>query len=120
MAINQLLDDVVSIELYRQASIADPSLNIITEGDADLGRSVVRSMGNIAINEPHKIRRHFGNFIGYGYDFNESADGEPAKEIYDRAVETTKGMVNNQHVEHFVAEGVVNNRFGWYVTRFPS
>jgi len=96
---------------------SDSRFKSFTEGDKDLGKEIIRSQGSVKVNKPHKIRLHFGPLIGCGYDFEEKEEGTPSKEIYQRAVKNTKEIGGRPGFETFVKEGVVEDRYGWYITR---
>jgi len=73
--------------------------------------------GDVSVDEDAKFRVMAGPLMGYGYDFEGTLEGEPAKEIYERAVERTRELVGNPLFETFLEAGVVDNRYGWYLTR---
>lgn len=117
MAVNQELEEVVLGELYDYVSTrVDPSLRIIADDDRETGKRIIEKLSETRIDELHKVRIHFSHFIGYGYDFTMNDIGTPAKEIYTRAVERTKQFNGNPHSERFVDDGIVNDRYGWYIT----
>ncbi len=97
-----------------------PKLSIVAEGNEELTKNIIQSMGELRINEEHKIRFHFSVYIGYGYDFDKQSGGKKTtKEIYEHAVRNTKKLRDVKHVEQIIAEGIEKDRFGWYITTFP-
>ena len=117
MSKNKPLEAVVLQELSKWLLANDPSFRLLTDGEEEVGKSVVKGMGELNIDEPHKVRFHFSPIIGYGYDFSKEYGGESAKDIYQRAVENTKELSGSPMMETFVSDGVQDN-FGWYITRF--
>jgi hypothetical protein len=95
----------------------EPSIKIIMEGDEEGTKNLIQSMGKLQVDEEYKIRFHFSKIIGYGYDFNKKTEeGISAKKIYNNAVENTKKLGGNPHFETLMYNGIVDNRFGWYIT----
>lgn len=65
------------------------------------------------INEPHYYSTQVGDFRGHGYDLTKTdKEGISAKEIYEREISEAKRKPN-----HVLAEGVENERFGWFVEK---
>lgn len=117
MAVNEKLEEVVLGELYNCLSSEDFTLQIIADGDDEMGKQILKNMSRTMADEEYKIRIHFNQHIGYGYDFTKDNEGRPAKEIYERAVNTTKKIMGMANVETFVKEGVRDERYGWYITK---
>lgn len=119
MAKNPELERVVIEELYTHLK-DNPSLRLLGDDEEEFMRSLVQSMGQLMVNIPHKIRHHWQNHIGYGYDFSvETGNDITSKAMYETAVKTTRNLSGEPHFEIFVDSGIVDNRFGWYITRLP-
>jgi hypothetical protein len=119
MAKNEELENMVLTQMATKLK-DDPQLSIMAEGDEELTKNIVKSFCKARVDEPHKIRLHFSNYIGYGYDFQkETGEAETSREIYERAVEKTKKLAGISHVEQIIADGMEGERFGWYITRVP-
>ena len=115
---NKELADVVLKAMAETLNNQDPSFAIMTDGETELGVSLITGMeSHVGIDEPGKVRIHFSKVIGYGYDFTQKSDGKPAKEVYVDAVANTKRVSGDPHFETFMADGVVEDRYGWYMTR---
>lgn len=119
MVKNEELEQVVLVQMAAKLK-DDAQLMILAEGDEEVTKNIIQSMGEVRIDEKHKIRFHFSNYMGYGYDFaKQSSEGRNAREIYENAVKITKEFNGTKHVEQIIADGVEKDRFGWYITRFP-
>jgi len=120
MTKNQELGQAVSHMMARVLLEQDISFKVVCDGEEDLGASIIEAMSKTMVDESHKVRHHFANVIGYGYDFTKKGDsGENAREIYDRAVRNTRERVAGEHSEILVHDEVVDDRFGLYLTRLP-
>ena len=117
MVQNPELEEVVLTALYHRLKEHDLMLEIRSGGSEEVGRAFVRLGTQTAIDKPHKLRIHAGTVIGYGYDFRETDDeGVSARTLYERAVENTRNPPIPRNTETLVAEGIINDTFGWYVT----
>jgi len=117
MVKNSKLYDTVITEINREAN-KDPSFKVFSEGDENLGKSIIESMGKLQVDEKSKVRFMFSKLMGYGYDFNGDVEGTPAKDMYENAIEKTKQLGGVPMFETFISEGVdKENNFGWYVTK---
>ncbi|GEM_PF-4940585 len=96
---------------------SDPSFSVFCDGEIETGAGIIEATGKINVSSEAKLRVIFGNCIGYGYDFHKEHDGEPAKDVYERAVKNTKEIGGRPGFETFVSEGIEQERFGWYITR---
>ena len=94
----------------------DKDLMIMDE-DRESGSQLILALGRVAVDEEAKFRIMRGSVIGYGYDFQGKVDGEPAKQMYERAVKNTRNKVAGEFSETFLDSGVVDDRYGWYLTR---
>ena len=95
----------------------EPDVRAATKGDQTKLKALILAMGEVRVDEPEKIRIHFGAAIGYGYDFEA---GNETRQRYENAVQGTREVGNIpgiSGVERVVGDGVLNNRFGWYVTK---
>lgn len=101
MAQNIELENVVLGEMYNHTNTQDSALALV-----DL---------------PHRVRLLVGSFIGHGYDFMRPVDEEDITstlKAYDKAVKNIKEHPSGE-MGKLVAEGIVDNQFGWYVTELP-
>ena len=75
-----------------------------------------------AIDTKSKLRVHVGSWIGYGYDFQEQHEREDSRTFYERAVKNTKkmGQELGAGAERLVADGIEEDRLGWYITELPG
>lgn len=118
MAKNPELEEIVLKKMAFRLK-DEPSVKLIMEGDEEGTKELIKSMGKLQVDKGYKIRFNFSSILGYGYDFNKKTEeGIPAKEAYERAVNNTKKLSGHINFETFLDEGVVNNRFGWYLTSF--
>ena len=85
--------------------------------DKDSGAEIILSLGEVKVDESAKFRIHRGPVIGYGYDFQGKVDGESAKDMFERAVRNTKEQSGKPYFEKFIDSGIVEERYGWYLTR---
>jgi len=116
MAKNAELEEVVLKEMALHLK-DEPSVKLMMEGDEEGTKELIRAIGKLQVDEEYKVRFNFSNILGYGYDFNKNTEeGVPAKTIYERAVNNTKQLSGIAHFETFVKEGIVNDKFGWYLT----
>lgn len=117
MAKNELLERVVINQLYEHLK-EDPQLIRLGDGEEEFMKSLIQGMGTLAVDQLHKVRHHFGENIGYGYDFNAKSDEDRTpRDIYEQALETGKKLSGKPNFEVLVSSGVVDNRFGWYITK---
>ncbi|KYK27281.1 hypothetical protein AYK26_04050 [Euryarchaeota archaeon SM23-78] len=119
MVENQELEEVVLGAIYDYITTVknDPSLSIVADDNKETAKEIIRQSGSPIIDKPHKIRIHFGPYIGYGYDFTKTdEDGVLAKEIYERAVKNTKEFSGTPHMETFGKAGTIDDKIGWYIT----
>ncbi len=58
----------------------------------------------------------FGPMLGYGYDFRGEIDGKSARGMYENGVRATKEHSGKPHFETFIDSGVVEEKYGWYLT----
>ncbi len=93
----------------------ESSIKLMTEGDEEGTKELIKAMGQLKVNENAKVIFHFSNFIGYGYDFSQTIEGIPAQKIYANAVKTTQELDGHSNFEKLLGAGVDNN-FGWYLT----
>jgi len=121
MAINEALENCVLTQLFLNITKAEfvrpqgSGLNISAGGDPEIGREIIRTNAETRVDLNHKVRIHYGNVIGYGYDFTKEHEGEPAREIYERGVKNTETMGGVPGFETLIAKGITDN-FGWYMT----
>ena len=114
---NSFLADIVLEKMALQAMENDGSFSNFAE-TPELAKNIVRSMGELRVNEDAKIRFHFSDMICYGYDFERRLpEGQDSRETYLNAVKNTKKLNGTQGFENFISEGIESNRFGWYLTR---
>lgn len=74
----------------------------------------------IQVDEEYKIRMMSGRGLVYVLDFTKTdEDGIPAKELYNRAIKNTEMMHERlpKLFEEVVRLGIIDNRFGYYVTK---
>ncbi|MFC1728571.1 hypothetical protein ACFLZ7_03850 [Nanoarchaeota archaeon] len=119
MVQNEQLKWKVLAALYNHISEKDPALKAMADGDPETGAMVLEPGVSVVVDEPHKLRLHIGNFIGYGYDFGkkEPDTGRPAKDVYEHAVSATKKLGGSEHTETLVTEEIVDDMYGLYVTK---
>jgi hypothetical protein len=116
MSKNQELEEVVLTAMAKQLK-DEPSVKIIMEGDEEGTKELIKSMGKLQVDEDYKVRFNFSNVLGYGYDFNKNTEeGIPGRLVYNTAINTTKKLSGSPHFERFLDEGIVDNKFGWYLT----
>ncbi len=113
MPVNQVLTDAVLAVMCSLLNKADPSFG---DSTTDLGLARLRTETQLMVDERHKVRVHYRSLVGYGYDFRQTdEDGTPAIEGYRRAVANTKEL-KGKFREHFIAEGTIEDKIGWYIT----
>ena len=113
---NPPLTNIVLEKMALQAMENDRSFSNLET--PELATNIVRSMGELRVNEDAKVRFHFGKMIGYGYDFERKLpEGQDSRETYLNAVKNTKKLRGTPGFEDFISEGIESNRFGWYLTR---
>ena len=74
----------------------------------------------IQVDEEYRIRMMSGSGLIYVYDFTKNnEEGLPTKELYNRAVHNTEMMheKNPKLFEEIVRLGIIDERFGYYVTK---
>jgi len=117
MAINEELEEITIKAMSRTFNEVDANFRLLSDNEEGLGAAIIKGMGELMVDEPHKVRFHFSAAIGYGYDFGKKdPSGVSAKEVYERAVRNTKKNPFGDMGEKFLASGVEEERFGWYVT----
>lgn len=95
----------------------EPSIKLMMEGDEEGTKNLIQSMGELIEDKDYKIKFLFSKVIGYGYDFTKKdEEGILAKEIYENAVKNTKESGGFPNFETLMYEGIVEDRFGWYIT----
>ncbi len=98
-----------------------------------VGRNVLRNIlrsarlseeladkAEIQVDEEYKIRMMSGRGLVYVFDFTKTdEDSIPAKELYNRAIKNTEMMHERlpKLFEEVVRLGIIDNRFGYYVTK---
>ncbi|MBU2616174.1 MAG: hypothetical protein KKC19_03660 [Nanoarchaeota archaeon] len=94
----------------------DTGFRVLCDNEEELGARIVQSMGEIRVSKPHKIRHHFSNVIGYGYDFTQFEErGIPTREFYENVVRNAKTL--GSIGEKLIHDEVLENRFGLYMTQ---
>lgn len=119
MVKNSRLQEIVVTEINKIAQ-QDPEFASFCENEEELGKSIVKSMGEVQVDKAYKFRMMYSGIIGYGYDFQAPCDEGDPKEIYQRAVANTEKMSGKPHLEKFLSKGTIEDRFGWYITTFPD
>ena len=109
-------DQLAKIVLGQMFEFLNDKDAMLIDEDRDSGSELILALGRIDVDEEAKFRIVRGTFIGYGYDFQGDVDGESARQMFERAVANTKEYSGKSHYETFVDSGVVDNRFGWYIT----
>ena len=118
MAVNENLEKAVLTETTRYLIENDPSFKILCDGEQEFGEGILKGLSKVLIDKDYKIRIHFSSIISYGYDFNEKSDeGSPSKTIYNKAVKNTKTYGSKPNMETLIGDKIIDNRFGWYLTR---
>jgi hypothetical protein len=116
MAKNAELEEVVLKEMAFHLK-DEPSVKFIMEGDEEGTKELIKTIGKLQVDEEYKIRFNFSRIIGYGYDFNKKTEeGIPARNLYLNAIKHAQEFSNHPNFEKFLKEGIVNSRFGWYLT----
>lgn len=117
MAKNKELEDIVLIQMYKHLSRTDKKLKFVTEDNEILGKEIIKSTAIIDIDKEYKIRANLNRILVYGYDFKKTdSKGTPAKEIYENKINIVKKISGGPNIEKFVSEGIVDNRYCWYIT----
>jgi hypothetical protein len=115
MAKNAELEEIVLKKMAFHLK-DEPSVKLMMEGDEEGTKELIKSMGKLQIDKEYKIRFNFSTIMGYGYDFNmNTEEGIPAKEMYNNAINTLKKVSGHPNFEKFLDEGIVDDRFGWYL-----
>lgn len=118
MAQNQALLEAVLMAISIHQNSHDSAFKIFSEGNDDVSAMLLKDMGKVIVDLPHKIRFDTAHLIGYGYDFTKADDkGISAKQVYDRAIENTKKFSGKPNFELLLAQGITEDRFGWYITQ---
>lgn len=84
--------------------------------DKQSSSGLILGLGDTHVDEQSKFRMIRRRIMGYGYDFKGEVDHEPAKDMFERAVKNTKEYSGNPHFEKFLASGIAEDRYGWYIT----
>ena len=113
MARNDQLVKIVLGQMFDFLKDKDPMLS---GEDKDSGSELILALGTIGVDEEAKFTIIRGSTLGFGYDFQGSINGESARKIYERAVEDTKKVKGHPNFDNFIDSGVVDNRYGWYIT----
>ncbi len=118
MAKNQQLEDVVLVMMAEQLLERDPALNLIADGEIDMAKAVIQSMGTVGVDKKYKFRTMYQRYIGYGYDFdlgNETS--KSTKQVFEDAVRNTRERVLGENGETLLYDLVKDNKFGLYLTQ---
>lgn len=113
MVHNEELGAVVLKEMSRHFIGIDPAFKMMCDENVEIGAELLRGRAEAMVDTPHKVRLHIARFIGYGYDFTQT-DGN--RELYERAVVNTRDHQLGDLGETLLADGIVDDRFGWYIT----
>jgi hypothetical protein len=113
MARNKKLAEIVLGQMYD--FLQDKDLMLMNE-DKESGAEMILSLGRVDIDEETKFRIIRGSMLGYGYDFNGEVDDESSKEMFEMAVKTTKEYSGRPNFETFIDSGIIEDRYGWYLT----
>ena len=116
MAKNPILEDSVLQVMAEQAAQRDSRLKTFSEGNTEKIKGLILKVGEIRIDELHRLRIHFGNYIGYGYDFNEANLGRSAREMYENATKYTRKNPCGNAGEQLIHDEIKEDRFGVYIT----
>jgi hypothetical protein len=123
MAKNEQLTKIVGEKLGEVLMELDPKFKEVCRGDVESAGEIVGAHGIIDVGTAWKSRVRVGPLIGYGYDFSQTDEeqGRSAKDTYEYALGRTREMtaLGSAHIEQLVGEGIVDDVFGWYVTRLP-
>ena len=114
MVVNEELEGAVLKAMFEYLVDKDAAIYLLR----DTGEAGIRCLKDVTqahVDTLEKIRIHYGKYIGYGFDFMHSA-----KDRYYVAVHNTKEAPKSfESTEILVAEGVIDYRFGWYITELP-
>ena len=114
MVKNLKLEDSVLQMMAEQVMQRDQRFNNYSKGNPEIVRGIIRKIGQTRIDEGHKVRIHFGGYIGYGYDFNEL--GTQAREGYMNALNNTRKKPWGTASEELIHDEIKDDRFGLYLT----
>ena len=106
------LEEVVVTALADYFNKNDKAFREQTEGDRQTARDFIRFCGVLDEN-PERIRVLASAkpiYAGYGYDIRDFI----GKTKYNLALQIAKRKNGS---EHFVAEGIEDNKCGWYITK---
>ena len=118
MAQNQALLEAVLMAISVHQNSHDDAFKKFSGGNDDVGAMLLKDLGKVIVDLPHKVRFDTAHLIGYGYDFTKADDqGTSAKQGYDRAIENAKKFSGNINFEQLIAQGITEDRFGWYITQ---
>ncbi len=110
------LEDVVITALADHLNEFDEYFRKETKRDRLLAKGIIRATG--VLKEDEKRTRFYASvrptFVGYGYDLTDPFENRR----YEIALIRTKGNSRDKvSSEQFVAEGIVEGKYGWYITK---
>jgi hypothetical protein len=118
MVSNPTVLEAVLMAISIHQNSHDDAFKLICNENNELGAMLLKDMGKLRVDLLHKVRFDTAHLIGYGYDFTKADDkGVPAKQVYDRAIESTKKFSGNPNFEQLIAQGITEDTFGWYLTQ---
>lgn len=110
--INKDLGDLVISEMTKTLLKTDSAFSHFAKDETN-GRIMMTSLGALKENTHSRIRYSLNKFHGYGYDLTATETGKSVREIYAEELARVKASKN----EKIIAEGIVDNVRGWYVTK---
>ena len=113
---NERLAEVVIAGMTDFLMEKESSFRLLCDGERDFGMSLIQMQSRVDVDENAKFRMAVGRFLGYGYDFNGEVDGMPARQMYENGVRNTKENSGHPCFETFIDSGIVDERYGWYIT----
>jgi len=108
MAKNRQLRNVVQRELGNLLFDSDCTFRLSVAGSREDAKKVVGMLGTLDVNRNYLVRVVFGDFTGYGFDLSQSRE---MRIVYEESLQLV-----NQAGSELIADGICDQRFGWYIT----
>ena len=111
----------------RNANLTSASVDLLAKilSEQGISASEIVENGRIEVDEPEKVRLHFGNRYFYAFDFRVSSEvNKCAFEELIGTIKTISGV--NPSGEQYEMHGYIadaetpdEDYIGWYLTRLP-
>lgn len=116
MAKNPELEELAVERMYQYLKTRSKYL----PEDKDYIKSNIRGMGEMPVDNEEMVRRHFLHLICNVYDFTKPGTEKTTKQMYENILAEIKQFEHHKNFEKLLDSGVVDNRFGYYITSFDK